>query len=227
MRYPPLLLALFGLLMLAPLLQASGVPLAGLAFVLTIYASMIYAFRQRRRLMLFLIICAAGAGLLRAAGEIFGRSDLLTSSQAVNCVAMSIVAGALLTEVLKARKASEDLVIGAVCLYLVLGLAWAFFYYWLHLLLPGTILISSSSDQGSNVQHERDFLEMLYFSLSSLSTMGPLDAEKLTMTAKRLAVAEAIMGQLYLAVLISRLVGFSTSGAPTPEAETDQADHPK
>jgi hypothetical protein len=32
------------------------------------------------------------------------------------------------------------------------------------------------------------------------------------MTAKRLAVTEAIMGQLYVAILISRLVGFTTSG---------------
>jgi hypothetical protein len=123
-------------------------------------------------LALFLISCAIGAIALRIMGETFGRVNFLTFGQGVHCLAMIVVAIALLREVLKAHKASEDLVVGAVCLYLVLGLAWAFFYYWLQLLAPGMIF-ASGSDAGSAVQKERVFVEMLYCSLSSLSTMGP------------------------------------------------------
>jgi hypothetical protein len=52
---------------------------------------------------------------------------------------------------------------------------------------------------------------MLYFSLSALTTIGSSGEEALTVMVRRLAVMESAMGQLYLAVLISRLVGFSTT----------------
>jgi hypothetical protein len=54
---------------------------------------------------------------------------------------------------------------------------------------------------------------MLYFSMSALSTMGFLSTEPLTALARQLAVVEAIMGQLYVAVLIARIVALSTAGA--------------
>ncbi|HEV3110355.1 MAG TPA: ion channel [Candidatus Binataceae bacterium] len=57
------------------------------------------------------------------------------------------------------------------------------------------------------------FWEMLYFSMSALSTMGFLSTEPLTALARQLAVVEAIMGQLYVAVLIARIVALSTAGA--------------
>jgi len=59
---------------------------------------------------------------------------------------------------------------------------------------------------------EEKFTEVFYFSLSALTTIGSSGEEALTTMARQLAVVESAMGQLYLAVLISRLVGFSTTG---------------
>lgn len=64
------------------------------------------------------------------------------------------------------------------------------------------------------------FWEMVYFSMAALSTMGFLSTEPLTPLARQLAVVEAIMGQLYVAVLIARIVALSTARAmkaPTVE----------
>jgi Ion channel len=60
------------------------------------------------------------------------------------------------------------------------------------------------------------FWEMLYFSMAALSTMGFLSTEPLTSLARQLAVVEAIMGQLYLAVLVARIVALSTAGVMVP-----------
>ncbi len=57
------------------------------------------------------------------------------------------------------------------------------------------------------------FWEMLYFSMGALSTMGFLSTEALTPLARQLAVVEAIMGQMYVAVLIARIVALSTASA--------------
>jgi hypothetical protein len=48
--------------------------------------------------------------------------------------------------------------------------------------------------------------------LSALTTIGSSGEEALTRMAHQLSVVESAMGQLYLAVLVSRLVGFSTAG---------------
>jgi hypothetical protein len=52
---------------------------------------------------------------------------------------------------------------------------------------------------------------MLYVSLASISTLGNNEIP-VTFLARQFAAIEAITGQLYLAVLIARLVGFSIAG---------------
>ena len=122
---------------------------------------------------------------------------------------MILVIIVILSELLCARTASSDLVIRAVCLYLVIGLAWTFLYYSLYLLAPGSIFASPSPLTLATT--ESKFTEVLYFSFSALTTIGSSGEEPLTTLARQLAVVESLMGQLYLAVLISRLVGFSTA----------------
>ena len=128
---------------------------------------------------------------------------------------MVLIMIAILSEVLRARSASSDLVMGAVCLYFIIGLAWTFLYYSMYLLSPSSIFVSPGSL--TVTASESKFTEMLYFSLSALTTIGSSGEEALTVMVRRLAVVESAMGQLYLAVLISRLVGFSTtSDTKTP-----------
>jgi hypothetical protein len=54
----------------------------------------------------------------------------------------------------------------------------------------------------------------LYFSLTTLSTVGFGDITPLTLQARYAAVAEGITGQFYLAILVARLVGMQMSRAP-------------
>jgi len=177
--------------------------------LLIVYLAVIYAFRHLRRFVACLILLALGSVTLRlVANHWWPPLDFV--SQGLNFVAMVLVAIAILSEVLRSRSASSDLVIGAVCLYLILGLAWTFFYYSMYLIWPGSIFASPGPI--TPTASESKFTELAYFSLSALTTIGSSGEEALTQLARRLAVVESAMGQLYLAVLISRLVGFSTSG---------------
>ena len=146
---------------------------------------------------------------LRFAGD--QRSALVILSHGMSLVVMVLVTIAILSEVLRAKTASTDLVIGAVCLYLVIGLAWAFLYYSIYLISPGSIFASPGPVTLTAHANEAKFTEIFFFSLSALTTIGSSGEEALTPMARQLAVVESAMGQLYLAVLISRLVGFSTS----------------
>ena len=65
---------------------------------------------------------------------------------------------------------------------------------------------------------------LIYFSLTTLSTIGFGDITPLTLQARYAAVAEGITGQFYLAILVARLVGMQMSQAPIQPAENKTLD---
>jgi hypothetical protein len=210
MRYPPLLIALFLAMLLKPFAEHLGsFDLSGGVFLLIVYVTVIYAFRRVRLLAIWLTVLASVSVTLRFAADHWWLTNLELISQGFSLIAMILVNVAILSEVLRARSASSDLVIGAVCLYLVIGLAWTFLYYSMYLSAPSSIFVSPGPM--TVVASESKFTEVMYFSLSALTTIGSSGEQPLTVTARQLAVVESAMGQLYLAVLISRLVGFSTA----------------
>ena len=60
------------------------------------------------------------------------------------------------------------------------------------------------------------FGEALYFAGTSLTTIGFGDITPVSLQARYAAVAEGIMGQFYLAILVARLVGMQMSGSANP-----------
>jgi hypothetical protein len=211
MRYPPLLIALFLVMLLWPFAQrSSAVVVPTPFFLILVFGTLIYAFRHIRGLAVCLTLLGASAVALRLAGNHWQSPMLGIGSHALSFASMVLVMIAMFSEVLRARTVSTDLVIGAVCLYVVIGLAWTFLYYSIYLLSPGSIFVSPGPALTASVS-EAKFTEVFYFSLSALTTIGSSGEEALTPMARQLAVVESAMGQLYLAVLISRLVGFSTT----------------
>ena len=62
---------------------------------------------------------------------------------------------------------------------------------------------------------------LMYFSLTTLSTIGFGDITPVTLQARYVAVAEGITGQFYLAILVARLVGMQMSQSPTQHAKQE------
>jgi hypothetical protein len=136
-------------------------------------------------------------------------------SHVLGLVILLIVATAILTEVLRAGDVTSHLVVGAVCVYLMLALVWTFFYYAIEALAPGAILVRGQPfSTGALPGADAESIKMLYISLATITTLGNSDIP-VTFLARQIATIEAITGQLYLAVLIARLVGFSSAVRPT------------
>jgi hypothetical protein len=216
MRFPPLMIAIFLAMLLKPFADHfRSFDLPSGVFLLLVFLASIYAFRHNRRLVVCLMVLAVVSVTLRFEADRWSEIAFDIVSQAASFTAMTLMMIAILSEVLHARSASSDLVIGAVCLYFVIGLAWMFLYYTIYLLVPGSIFVSPGSVTVRAA--ESRFAELMYFSLSALTTIGSSGEEPVTTLARQLAVVESAMGQLYLAVLVSRLVGFSTAGQQLPE----------
>jgi len=112
----------------------------------------------------------------------------------------AIVTYSSLVKTLSQKSINSNVLFGASCIYLLLGLLWAYIYALIYLFNPNSFAYSISHAP----LVARD---LLYFSFITLTTVGFGDIVPLTNTAQTVTFLEAVMGQLYLAILIGQLVG--------------------
>ncbi len=108
----------------------------------------------------------------------------------------------ILRQVFAPARVTVNEVLGACSVYLVLAIIWAHVFHIVAVLAPGSF-------QGINVSENEGALQsdLLYFSLTTLTTLGIGDMLPVVRLARMLTALEAVVGQLFLAVLIGRFVG--------------------
>jgi len=113
-----------------------------------------------------------------------------------------------LTSIFKTKKITSDLIYGSICIYFLLGIEWSFVYYLAEVMIPGSFALSSTI-QGTQItanETHSNYPQYIYFSFTTLTTLGYGDITPKTLSSKFLTSLEAIMGQLYVAILVARLV---------------------
>jgi voltage-gated potassium channel len=110
--------------------------------------------------------------------------------------------GTAMKQIAAGDNISANRIIGAVCVYLMLGIIWALSYGLMEVMIPGSFGGLTESAQSSSSSHD-----WVYFSFVTLTTLGYGDVLPLTYFARTLAYFETIVGQFYLAVLVAGLVG--------------------
>ncbi|MGI9390099.1 MAG: ion channel [Boseongicola sp.] len=96
---------------------------------------------------------------------------------------------------------SANRIIGAIAVYLLLGVLWAVAYTLVELTWPGSI---KGFDVGGNSRWNS---EWLYFSFVTMTTLGYGDIAPVSAIARALAYMQAVFGQFYIAILVAGLVG--------------------
>jgi hypothetical protein len=87
----------------------------------------------------------------------------------------------------------------ALCVYMLVGIAFGGFFATLDQLAPDSLVQSASGEVlGTD--------GAIYFSFVTLATLGYGDVVPASGPARALAMLEAVFGQLYLVVLVARLV---------------------
>ncbi len=108
-------------------------------------------------------------------------------------------------QVLFAGVVNTNIIVGAVALYLLLGLAWAIAYLLVEQITPGSLTGLPPGDWQTKMQ------TVVYFSFVTLSTLGYGDITPTLPMTRFLSYSEAITGQFYIAVLVASLVGINIS----------------
>ena len=116
----------------------------------------------------------------------------------LSLVMLSIFALLMIQGFLVTGRPWEHRIVAAIAIYLLLGLIWARLYEAVELLAPGAFRVPEGECLNS--------ASLVYFSLVTLATLGYGDFAPVHIAARNLAVLEAITGQLYMVILISRLV---------------------
>jgi voltage-gated potassium channel len=132
-----------------------------------------------------------------------------------------------LRAVLRQREVTSETISMSISVYLLMGLTWGLLYALIYQLqphafsFPGTDVLTSGLP---TEKKESAFMVLIYFSLTTLTTIGYGDITPLTLKARYAAVAEGITGQFYLAILVARLVGMQMSQSASRSAEVKTRD---
>jgi Ion channel len=156
---------------------------------------------KRRGLFILSAIIGIAAVVLRWLAQWTPSPLWALSSEVATLLTIAILAWILLLQIFRRDGPITAVSIqAAISIYLLFGLAWANAYLIAMQLNPNSFQ-SSVSLSSFYVS------EWYYYSYVTLTTLGYGEITPLTQAARALSVGEALTGQLYLAVLIARLIG--------------------
>lgn len=102
------------------------------------------------------------------------------------------------------RPVTRQRIEGAVAAYLLFGITWSVLYGFLDQVLPGAFNIPAGGGYGPARQES-----FAYYSFITLTTVGYGDITPTHDVSRMFAVMEALVGQLYPATLLARLVSLA------------------
>ena len=114
--------------------------------------------------------------------------------------------GFVLRYVYKKGPVTRERIEGAVAAYLLITIAFALGYILISFLIPGAFRFP---DKPPNIGDPRFGYIFHYFSISTITTVGYGDIVPVHPFSRTLATIEALVGQLYPAILLARLVSLS------------------
>ena len=196
-RYAVLFYSLLLMLVVTPVANSLGFPPAVVRILLgfALVAAVMPNQTRRNRYVLLAAILAVVA--LRFGSE---RDDVPVSPASMaglmGVIGLLCAAGAL-RAVVTASRVNQEIIYAALSTYLLAGIFFAQIHLAVEGYLPGSYAGPSSLSETSAV----------YFSFVTLATLGYGDFLPISDLARGLTVFEVIGGQLYLAVMIARLIG--------------------
>jgi len=171
--------------------------IGGFGILLTIYAISL------RRTLLVL-------GILLAVPAVWRNVAMVKASAGtVSMVAMifsfgfdAFVVVMIFRAVFTRDQPTSETIFGALCIYLLLGFSFTSVYELVYALAPRAFYL----DPLINLHAVPVRFDFLYFSFATITSVGAVGIIAVSAEARAVAMIEAILGVLYLAVFIARLV---------------------
>ncbi len=177
------------------------------AFITVMLAGSAWAVAKHRRQLIAVIalgmpvLAVSWAGSLTSAGTGLEVCGLL-----LQVAFIVLVTTFLLKSLLTAPRVTGNILCRAVSVYLLMGVCWAMVYRGLALVSPGAFATAPAHAAWG---------QYIYFSFTVLTTLGLGDITPATAYARSLVILQSVLGPLYLAILVARLVAMYERDRPT------------
>jgi len=203
-RYPSagLLIVQLGGLLLYPWMEtsASGRALFG-AFGLLVLGLALWVVRRTAWLTWVAVLLAMPVIVLAVISQFAPQPGLTVAMAALEAAFYFYAAGSLISYMLQDWVATTDELFAAGATFTLLACAVAYVYVVYQASNPGSF--STPADP----QASRTWMELLYLSVMVLSRVGLSEVQPVAPMARGLVMLEAFTGVMYVALVVSRLIG--------------------
>ena len=205
-RYGCLLLALVMLMLMQVTVDTTvGKYLLEATFIAVLLTGL-RAIETQKGLLGFEVILLLIGVVLSIAGTVTNNTPLFFIGNTCRVVFMIMVAVTILIDLFRGRKVSGDTLAGAVCVYLLIAVIWGYFYLLIEVIVPGSFSFTQGHAR-MQLWLSQEFFPFFYFSMVTITTVGYGDMSPVSSEAQTFATIEALIGQIYLTILVARLVG--------------------
>jgi hypothetical protein len=197
------------LFILSPILRAE---LAALASILTgglflvVLLSAVAAVAERRRDQVIAVVLVVPYVAVWTANLFVESVGLWVLGDALAMAFIGWVIVVLLGHVFRVERVTGEIIAASMCVYLLIAVFWAEAYSIIWVLDPSSFS-DALAQKGGREMGPPGHPTVIYFSLVTMTTLGYGDVVPRVEYARTLAAMQAVVGQLYIAVLIARLVG--------------------
>jgi hypothetical protein len=163
----------------------------------------VYAIRLRRTLLFVALLLAVPALLERMLLREPDPGFLSILNIALSFVFDVFIVVVIFRRVFTKDEPNSETVFGALCIYLLVGFTFASLYG----MVAAIQLRAFYLDPATNLHVIPNRFDFIYYSFATMTSLGATGITAVSAPARSLSVIEAILGVLYLAVLIARLMG--------------------
>lgn len=161
----------------------------------------------KRAAWIVVVVCLVVSVAFAVGGN---ERSTVAAIAAASALVVAITIVAILRRVAVHSKIDLATVGGALCVYLLIGMLFAFVYMFVQAVVHSAFFAQTSDPSA---------IDFLYFSFITLSTTGYGDFSPAEDLGRMLAVTEAITGQLYLVSAVALVIG--NLGQTRPRARED------
>jgi hypothetical protein len=152
-------------------------------------------------------LLAGTAIALELVREMEGADPFASWRVGTSCLTMALFMAVTLGRAFAPGPVTTHRIVGAITAYLLVGVTWAYAYEWLEITKPGSLSLGTAPGEGA-------YPAFIYFSFVTLTTVGYGEMTPISQAARALSNIESLIGVLYPAVLIGRLLSKQTQGIP-------------
>jgi hypothetical protein len=172
--------------------------IGGFAIFISVYAAKI-----RRSLLVVAILLAIPALVHRIVLPKIEASAVSISSLVLSFAFDVVIVVVIFHHVFAAERPNSETILGALCIYLLVGFSFASVYGMVGAFQPHAFYL----DPQTNTHLIPSRFDFVYYSFGTMTAMGASGITAVSPQARSITIVEAILGVLYLAVLIARLMG--------------------